>query len=266
MTEEIVITDQEIEVVVFEPEVEIVHEGAPGAAGADGTGPVNAHIADTSDAHDASAISYAGSSGLSSTDVEAAIDELDSEKASEALAVMDGDAAGGVLSGTYPSPGFATDMATQAELDAHVNDASDAHDSTAISHTPSGNIAATDVGGAINELDSEKVARTPRITTIVSDSIPTINTDNCEYVIITALATNITSMTTNLSGTPNNFDKLTFRIKDNGVARSIAWGASFTAMGVTLPTTTVINKVLTVGFIYDTAISKWGAVASAQEA
>lgn len=35
-----------------------------------------------------------------------------------ASAVNDGDAAGGVLSGTYPNPGFAVDMATQAELDA----------------------------------------------------------------------------------------------------------------------------------------------------
>lgn len=33
-------------------------------------------------------------------------------------AVNDGDPAGGVLSGTYPNPGFAVDMATQAELDA----------------------------------------------------------------------------------------------------------------------------------------------------
>lgn len=34
------------------------------------------------------------------------------------VAVLDGDAAGGVLAGTYPSPSFAADMATQAELDA----------------------------------------------------------------------------------------------------------------------------------------------------
>jgi hypothetical protein len=37
-----------------------------------------------------------------------------------AAAVLDGDAAGGVLAGTYPNPSFAADMATQAELDAAI--------------------------------------------------------------------------------------------------------------------------------------------------
>ena len=73
-------------------------------------------------------------------------------------------------------------------------------------------------------------------------------------------------MTTNLSGTPTNFQKLIIRIKDNGTARAIAWGASFEAKGVALPTTTVLSKVLTVGFIYDTVSNKWGCVASSQEA
>lgn len=40
----------------------------------------NAHVNGTTDAHDATAISYAGSTNLSSTTVEAALDELDSEK------------------------------------------------------------------------------------------------------------------------------------------------------------------------------------------
>jgi hypothetical protein len=106
---------------------------------------------------------------------------------------------------------------------------------------------------------------TPRITSITSSATPTINTDNCDAVTITALAAAITSFTTNLSGTPNNFDKLTIRIKDDGTARAITWGASFEAKGVALPTTTVISKVLTVGFIYDTVTSKWGCVSSAQE-
>jgi hypothetical protein len=106
---------------------------------------------------------------------------------------------------------------------------------------------------------------TSRITTITSHATPTVNTDNCDCVTITAQAEALTSMTTNLSGTPTNFQKLLFRIKDNGTARAITWGASFEAKGVALPTTTVLSKVLTVGFIYDTVTSKWGCVASVQE-
>ncbi len=144
-------------------------------------------------------------------------------------------AAGGVLSGTYPNPAFAADMATQAELNAeattrgnadtaiasaltdHLADPSDAHDASSISvvaplteanaqaelerlslavesgsglpedgepgdiivntapgegewttpepvtaadvpYTPAGGIAASNVGAALNELDTEKVA------------------------------------------------------------------------------------------------------------
>jgi hypothetical protein len=107
---------------------------------------------------------------------------------------------------------------------------------------------------------------TPRVTSEASSATPTINTDNSDAHSITALAADITSFTTNLSGTPTNFQKLIIRIKDNGTARTIAWGASFESKGVVLPTTTVISKVLTVGFIYDTVTSKWGCVASSQEA
>ncbi len=63
--------------------------------------------------------------------------------------------AGGVLSGTYPNPGFAVDMATQAEFDAHLNDTTDAHDAAAISFVPTGTVAATDVQAAIAEVASE---------------------------------------------------------------------------------------------------------------
>lgn len=106
---------------------------------------------------------------------------------------------------------------------------------------------------------------TARVTTITSSATPTVNTNNCDTVTITALAVAITSMTTNLSGTPTNFQKLIYRIKDDGTARAITWGASFEAKGVALPTTTVAGKVLTVGFIYDTVSAKWGCVASVNE-
>jgi hypothetical protein len=61
-------------------------------------------------------------------------------------------AAGGVLAGLYPNPGFAVDMATQAELDAHTSDAADAHDASAVSFIPVGAVAATDVQAAIAEV------------------------------------------------------------------------------------------------------------------
>jgi len=107
---------------------------------------------------------------------------------------------------------------------------------------------------------------TPRVSSETSSATPTINTDNVDCHSITALAAAITSFTSNLSGTPTNFQKLTIRIKDDGTGRAITWGASFEAVGVALPTTTVANKRLTVGFLYDTVAAKWGCVASISEA
>jgi hypothetical protein len=121
---------------------------------------------------------------------------------------------------------------------------------------------------AINGVDfdgSAAITIVPRVTTITSSATPTINTDNCDAVTITALAADITSMTTNLSGTPSNFQKLIIRILDDGTARAITWGASFAAKGATLPTTTVVSKLLTVGFLYNSVTSKWDCVAAVQE-
>jgi hypothetical protein len=70
------------------------------------------------------------------------------------------------------------------------------------------------------------------------------------------------------SGTPANGNRLLIRIKDNGTARTLAWNAIYVAGGVALPTTTVLSKILTLLFIYNTSnsLNKWCLVASAQEA
>lgn len=105
-----------------------------------------------------------------------------------------------------------------------------------------------------------------RVTTIASSATPAINADEADAVTITALATDITSMSTSLTGTPTDFQSLIIRIKDDGTTRAISWGASFESKGVDLPIATIANKVTTVGLLYDAVTAKWGCVASVTEA
>lgn len=103
-----------------------------------------------------------------------------------------------------------------------------------------------------------------RVVVVTQSATPTINTDNTDIASITALAQAITSMTTNLSGTPAAGDALIVEITDNGTARAITWGASFESSGnIALPTTTVISTKLTVGFFWNSATSKWRCLALA---
>lgn len=100
-------------------------------------------------------------------------------------------------------------------------------------------------------------------TTAGPGATPTINTDTNNSVDFTAVAAAITSMTTNLSGTPARGDTLWISFTDDGTARAITWGAKFEASTVALPTTTVISTRLDVGFVWNVVTSKWRCVAVA---
>jgi hypothetical protein len=103
---------------------------------------------------------------------------------------------------------------------------------------------------------------TPRVSTTTSSATPTINSDNVDMYGLTAQAVDITSFTTNLSGTPTDGQKLWIYIIGTA-ARAITWGASFESSTATLPTTTVTTNRLDVGFVWNTATSKWRCVAVA---
>ena len=105
----------------------------------------------------------------------------------------------------------------------------------------------------------------PRVLSITSSATPSVNTDLYDAVSITALAVNMIAPGINVTGSANNFDKLTIRIKDNGVAKGLVWSSSFIEMGVDLPITTTANKVLSVGFIYDSILAKWGCVSLSEQ-
>lgn len=110
-----------------------------------------------------------------------------------------------------------------------------------------------------NTLTNKRV--TLRVGSTTSSATPTINTDNYDVYQLTAQAADITSFTTNLSGTPTDGDGLIIEITGTA-ARAITWGASFEASTVALPTTTVSTDKLTVGFIWNSATSKWRCIAS----
>lgn len=104
------------------------------------------------------------------------------------------------------------------------------------------------------------------VVTITSSATPAVNVDIYNAVNITALATDITSATSSLTGTPANFQRLVYRIKDDATPRNITWGASFEARGVALPTITTASKRLTTTFEYDSVAAKFGSIASVVEA
>lgn len=107
---------------------------------------------------------------------------------------------------------------------------------------------------------------TKRVQSVSDAATITPNADSDDNVDITAIAQAFTIA--NPSGTPTNKQTIVITIKDNGTARAITWGNGYAAGGIALPSTTVLSKILNLGFIYNTAnsLNKWQLIASAQEA
>lgn len=104
---------------------------------------------------------------------------------------------------------------------------------------------------------------TARVGTTTSSATPTINTDNYDIYEITALTTDVSSFTTNLTGTPVDGD--IFEVEITGTAaRNIIWGSAFISSTVTLPVGTLTTATLSVIFQYFTTSSygnnKWVCV------
>jgi hypothetical protein len=105
---------------------------------------------------------------------------------------------------------------------------------------------------------------TQRVGTTASSSTPTPDADANDMYTVTALAAGATFGAP--TGTPTNGQRLVIRIKDNGTARTLAFNAIYRAIGITLPTTTVISKTIYLGMIYNSADTKWDVIAYALEA
>ncbi len=107
---------------------------------------------------------------------------------------------------------------------------------------------------------------TKRVVTVTQSATPSINTDNGDVFVITGLAQAITSLTTNLTGTPTQGQMILMEITDDGTGRAITPGASFAGTSINALTalTTVANKKLMLLWKWSSALSKWELVAKDQ--
>ena len=114
--------------------------------------------------------------------------------------------------------------------------------------------------------DIQELVNTPSVQSVASSATVT-PTANDDLVVITAQAAALTLAAP--TGTPVEGQALMIRIKDDGTARGITWtsgAGGYRAIGVTLPTTTVISKTTYVGLIYNSTDSRWDAIGVTTEA
>ena len=125
-------------------------------------------------------------------------------------------------------------------------------------------IASTAVvnGTATQTLTNKRI--NPRVSSTTSASSVTPDIASFDQYCFTALAAGLTIDPP--TGTPVDGNKLIFRILDDGTSRSLSWDATYTPIGVVLPTATTISKMLYVGCIYNAANTRWDVVAVTTQA
>ena len=111
--------------------------------------------------------------------------------------------------------------------------------------------------------DIQTLVNTPSVQSVVSSATVTPVYGN-DLVVITAQA--VALALANPTGTWPQGKDMIIRIKDNGTARAITFDTKYRAIGVTLPTTTVISKTTYVGVIYNATDDKFDVIGVTTEA
>ena len=104
----------------------------------------------------------------------------------------------------------------------------------------------------------------PRVSSTASTASITPDVSAYDQYCVTAQAATLTINAP--IGTPVDGNKLIFRILDNGTPQTLSWNGTFTAIGVTLPTTTTASKMTYVGCIYNAANTRWDVIAVTTQA
>jgi len=95
------------------------------------------------------------------------------------------------------------------------------------------------------------------VVNVTQSATPAIDTDTGSVFEIFNLAQAITSLTTNLTGTPVDGQQVCVAFSDNGTARAITYGAKWVNQGATAPTTTIVGDTTYTWWVYSSALSAW---------
>lgn len=122
-----------------------------------------------------------------------------------------------------------------------------------------------DGGKTVAQVESSaaSAARTPNVQAVTSSATVTPTFVN-DLVKVTAQAAALALV--NPSGTAIDGWGIVIRIKDDGTARAISYDTQYRAVGVTLPSTTVIGKTLYLAGIWNVEDTKLDIVAVGQQA
>lgn len=104
----------------------------------------------------------------------------------------------------------------------------------------------------------------PRVASTASSTTPTPNADTTDVYILTALTDNATFGAP--TGSPVQGQALVIRIKDDSAGPyTLAFNAAYREIGVTLPSTTVSDKTIYIGAIYNSTDSSWDVLGVREE-
>ena len=151
-----------------------------------------------------------------------------------------------------------------------INRTGDGTATTVAIGTSASGIVQLDGSARLPAVDGSQLSKPPNPRAVAAGATTgtlTPNGDTTDLFVAEGLTGSITLAAP--SGTPVNGQKLLIRLKDNGTARAITWTTSsgaYRALGITLPTTTVLSKTTYVGCVYNSASVFWDAIATVTEA
>jgi hypothetical protein len=179
------------------------------------TGAVTAQAGD----YEASEVTFTPAGTIAATDVQAAIEELDGD-----VVAAQADA----------TQALADAAAAQADIDAHIADTTDAHDASAISVVPTGNLASTDVQSALVELqgdiDALPVASAGDIneTSFSLANNQAVAADVTGFAFANATVRGFTALVTvEIDGTADLFEQFSLQ----GIQKGASWNMSVDGVG-----------------------------------